>query len=440
MASSSAAAADIGSGRGADGGDDLGQRRFRRWFWLIVAVAGVWRGFYVAMAKVGEPLVGDQIYYSGQAVVIADGRWFEHPFFGGYAADHVPLTSLIIAPVSWLDSYVVMSQRFVMALLGTAVVAGVGVLARLIATRRVALIATAIAAVSANFWMNDGLLMAETPAAAGVVAVLVAAYWYRWQPGARVAVLAGVAVGVAALARAELLLLGPVLVAPLIFFTRREGATVSRRVGHVAVAGVMAALVIAPWVIRNQVRFEESTIMSTQDGLTLLGTNCPEAYYGDGIGFWILSCADRVEVPAGADQSVVSSLYREAAVDYARSELDRLPTVVTARLGRGLSVWRIDAMVNLNVGEGRETWASRIGLWQWWLLAPLALFGAIRWRSWAPRWPLVVCIGLSVALIAALYGIPRFRIAGEVSVVVFAAMAIDQLAARFSSSRSQATS
>lgn len=332
----------------------LDRYRFRRWYLAIVAAAALWRVLYVAFAKVGEPLVGDQIYYSGQAVTIADGSWFEHPYFGGYAADHVPLTSLLLAPVSWLDGTVVMAQRLVMAMLGTAVVAAVGVLARLVANRRVALVATAIAAIYANLWMNDGLLMAETPAAAGVVAVLVTAYWYRWRPGVSVAALAGVAVGVAALARAELLLLGLILVAPLIFFTRREGATASLRVGHVAVAGAMAALVIAPWVIRNQVRFEESTIMSTQDGLTLLGANCPEAYYGDGIGFWILSCADRVEVPAGADQSVVSSLYREAAIDYARLELDRLPTVVAARLGRGLSVWRTDAMVGLNVGEGRD--------------------------------------------------------------------------------------
>lgn len=411
---------------------ELDRRWFRVAFAVIVLAAGVFRVGYVVVAKDAEPLVGDQIYYSAQAVTLADGGGFEDPFRPGvYAADHAPLTALAVAPVSWSNTSHVLAQRLAMAGYGTMVVAGVGLLARWLLGRRAGLIAAGIAAVYANLWMNDGLVMAETLAAGTVVAVLLGTYVYDLRPSRWLAAAAGVAVGVAGLARAELLLLGPFVVAPMIAFgSRRTGRTdqdARTRLAHVVVAGAAAVLVIAPWVVRNQARFEESTWMSTQDGLTLLGANCPESYRGDGIGFWILQCTDRVDVPADADQSEVSARYREAAVEYATDHLDRLPAVVAARLGRGLSLWRTEAMVFLNTGEGRETWASRIGLWQYWVLTPLAMWGLWRWSGRQARWPLVVTAGLSVLLIVAAYGIPRFRIAAEVVIVVGAAAAVERI-------------
>lgn len=407
----------------------IDQRRFRLAFWIIVAVAGLWRLIYVLVAKDQDPLVGDQIYYSAQASTIANGEWFADPFAPGeFAADHAPLTSLSLAPVSWSDTDPVLLQRLLTALYGTMVVAGVGVLARWLFDRRIALIATAIAAVYANLWMNDALVMSETLAAAGVVGVLLAAYVYAERRHMKTAVVLGVVIGFAGLARAELLLLGPMLVLPLMLIRGSELTPATRqRLGHLAVAGAAAVLVVSPWVIRNNIRFEETTTMSTQDGLLLLGTNCEPAYEGGGRGFWLLSCIDLVDVPAGADQSERSNAYREFALDYLGDHADELPGVVAARLGRGLSVWQTDAMTFLNVGEGRERWASQIGLWQFWLLTPLAAYGLWRWPSTQRRWPLVVTGSLALIMIMAFYGIPRFRIPAEIGIVLCAAVALDQL-------------
>lgn len=423
---------------GSNGGETLDRRRFRLLFALIVLTAGLIRVGYVVVAKADDPLVGDQIYYSAQAVAVADGRGFEHPYTGEYAADHVPLTALALAPVSWSDDHHILPQRLAMAIYGTGVVAAIGLLARSLLGRRTGLLAVGLAAIYANLWMNDGLVMAETLAAATIVLTLLAAYRYDRRPSWVVAVAAGSAVGLAGLARAELLLLGPAVIAPMILAVGRRTVRgesridLRQRLVHLVLAGTAACFVIAPWAIRNQVRFDESTWMSTQDGLTLLGANCPESYSGDGIGFWILQCADRIAVAPGADQSEVSATYRRAAVDFIGDNLDRAPVVVAARLGRGLSVWRTDAMTNLNTGEGREPWASRIGLWQYWTLVPVAVFGFRKWRGQQPRWPLVVTAGLSVLLIVGTYGIPRFRIAAEVVIVIGAAAGIDALWRRFS--------
>lgn len=393
--------------------------------------AAVWRVLYVLMFKVDDDVVGDQIYYSGQAVAIANGNWFADPFIpGAYAADHAPLTALAVAPASWDDAEPFVAQRLLMAMYGTAVVAGIGLVTRWLTDRVTSLVAVAIAAVYANLWMNDALIMAETPSALAVVLVLFASYRFDLSRSTRDAVVMGLAVGLAGLARAELLLLGVVLVLPMVLFGQHASADRRRRVFHLAVAGLAAVALVSPWIIRNQVRFDETVTMSTQDGLTLVGTNCPAAFEGPGRGFWHLSCAFAVPVPDGADQSVRSAIYRDVAVDYLGDHLDQVPSVVAARLGRGLSVWQVDAMATLNQGEGRERLASWIGVVQFWTLVPLAAYGLVAWPVAQRRWPMLALILMSVLTIAALYGIPRFRIAAEVAIVVCGAIGLVSLVRR----------
>lgn len=406
----------------------MDRRRYRCWFVGIVALAALWRLFYVLVFKTGDDVVGDQIYYSGQAVTIANGDWFADPFIpGAFAADHAPLTALAVAPVSWSDADPFLAQRLLMAAYGVAVVAGIGLVTRWLTDRTTSLVATAIAAVYANLWMNDGLVMAETPTALAVVALLFAAYRFDLSRRRVDVILVGALVGLAGLARSELLLLGLLLVVPLVLTGRHAPADRRQRVVHLALAGLAAVVVISPWVIRNNIRFDESVSMSTQDGLTLIGTNCPAAFEGPGRGFWHLSCAFDVAVPVDADQSVRSAIYRDEAIDYFRAHVDRVPSVMVARLGRGLSLWQPEAMNSLNQGEGRERMASRLGVWQFWLLTPLAAYGLLRWPVEQRRAPMVALIVMSLATIVALYGIPRFRIAAEVAIVVCGAIGVMSL-------------
>ena len=410
---------------------DLDQRTFRLAFGAIVAAAGFLRIVYVLLAKRDEEVVGDQLHYFAQAATIADGRWFENPWVPGTpSALHAPLTALALSPVSWVDQNLIFTQRLTMAVYGMLVVAGIGLLARLLFTRWIALVATMIAAIYANLWMNDGLIMSETFAAAGVIAVLLTVYAYERRVTLLTATAIGVAIGLAGLARAELLTLGLVVVVPLTLLHRDRSWGV--RLGHLALAGGVSLIIISPWVIRNQVRFDDPTFMSTQDGLTLLGANCPETYSGDVLGFWFINCALRVDgaIPDGADESVRSSYYRRDAVEFIGDNLDRIPVVIVARLGRGLSMWETEQMIFFNRGEGREPWASRIGLWQYRILVPLAGYGLWVWPSERPRWPLVVTASISILMMAAFYGIPRFRIPAEIGIVICAGVGLVTLAQR----------
>ena len=147
-----------------------------RWssgFWLgllvIVLLALAVRVGYVLTVTRHDHHLYDAVFYELEARKLADGQGFVDPYPGRYAgepeAGHPPLTVLVLTPAAELPGDSQLWMRFTMAALGTVTVLLVGLLGRALAGDRVGLLAAALAAVYANLWMNDGLLMSETLAA-----------------------------------------------------------------------------------------------------------------------------------------------------------------------------------------------------------------------------------------------------------------------------------
>ena len=415
----------------------------------VVATAGfVFRVIYVIVVKRDHTLQtldifpGDQFYYSLAADGLAAGKGFVTPWHGlsgvadgvqaSHAADHPPLTAIVAAPASWLpggQGEHIFEQRFIMCLVGAGVIVMIGLLARQLAGRAVGLTAAAIAAVYPALWINDGLIMAESLTALFIAGSMWTALRYRQDPSGRLAIQLGAWIGFASLARAESLLLLVLLVAPLVILSHPRWRA---RVKAVVISGALTALVIAPWVVPNLMRFNEPVLMSTNDGVTLIGANSPQTYSGGAIGFWSLEYANTLApgIPElqGADASEQSRIWRAEALTYIGDNLDDQPRVMAARLGRLWSVFRPLQMSDFNTGEGRETWASNLAFVGFWVAAPLALIGWWRLgRDRLTRWPFAI-LAVHVSLIGALfYGIPRFRVPAEIAVVVCAATAIHWL-------------
>ena len=269
--------------------------------------------------------------------------------------------------------------------------------------------------------------MAESLTVLGVTGALYWATRYRAAPSIRLAVGLGAWIAFAALARAESLLLLPLVVAPLMWISHPGWRD---RLVRVAVTGVATVVVLAPWVVPNLVRFEEPVLLSHGDGLVLVGANNDAVYSGGGLGFWFppgefLEASGRFD---DTDPSIDSRLARDQAVEYIGDHLRDQPRVMAARLGRMWSVYRPLATAQLNTQEGREVWASHLSIGSLYLLAPLAVIGLWRLgRSWA-RWMLVAML-IHVSIVAVLfYGIPRFRAPAEVTFVVAAAIGLHWLA------------
>lgn len=427
-----------------------GTRSFRRLLLFVVALALVIRVGYVAGAKKGpceitpnhwiptECAVGDQTFYNGEANRLAMGDGFVEWGVPGKhappAADHPPLTVVVLAPMAWLvmhgpfswvnDPSGVTEERFYMALIGTLLVLLIGLLGRRIGGERVGLVAAFLAAIYPNLWVNDGLIMSETITCVTVVLALLLAYNLRDRPRVATAIACGAMCGLAGLARAELGLFIPLLAVPAALAARGVDRRTHLRLAATAVAA--AVVVMSPWVIYNESRFKDTTFVSTNDGLALAGSNCDHVYYGSAIGLTFLQppCIDDPQPPG--DQSQVSAIYRRRAFDYMSNHQSRMPVVVAARIGRTWSLYRPLDMLLYNLAEGKERVVNIAGIVAYYPLAALALVGGwllVRRRR-GMLWPLVIpAIALTVG-VALTYGQTRFRSAAEPSIVILAAIAV----------------
>ena len=431
-------------------------QKFWRILLAIVVVALGVRITYVAVAKKGPCTIrladgtpvgsspskcatGDELFYNGEANFVAQGHGFNDPYYAlshpgaksPPAADHPPLTVMVLAPVSWLVDHPPLSwmideklddhmreHRYTMVVLGTVLVLLIGLLGRRVGGPTVGLVAAGIAALLPTLWVNDGVVMSETVTGLTVVGALLCAFWLRDNPSWPRALALGALCGLAALARAELLLFVPLLAIGVAFTLRSDRAKLG------AIATVAAIAVLLPWVAFNNVRFKERTFISTNDGLALVGSNCGPVYHGSAIG---LTNLDQCLVPyPSGDQSQVAKVWRKRALDYMNDHKGRVPVVMLARIGRTWSVFRPGDMITFNVNEDREEWVTRLGLVAYYPVLILAIAGAVvlwRRRRRAALW--ILCVpAISVTVgVAVSYGQTRFRAAAEPSLAILAAVA-----------------
>jgi 4-amino-4-deoxy-L-arabinose transferase-like glycosyltransferase len=410
-------------------------RRFALALGAIVLGALALRVVYtVAVTAHPEDHPYDELYYVVQSDLVASGEGFAKPFENVPAADHPPLTTLAVVPATAIFGLPAdaLPQRLTMCIVGAGVVGVLGLLGRRIAGSVVGLAAAVVAAVYPNLFINDGIVMAEALTALLVAAALLFVYRLRdgWSPWDAAGL--GIACGLAALTRAELVLLLPLLAIPAVLGADRSAWRTRVRILGL-VLGV-AVLTTAPWVVRNLVTFEEPAFLSTGDGAVLLGANCARTYAGRLLGVWSLECS--TAVPETRDLSVSAKRQRDKGLEYMRDHLGRYPVVVGARIGRAFDVFRPFQTVDFGAREGRPREAAITGLVLYWLMIPFAIAGALLLRSRRTLlWPLVVPFGVVVVTVALGYGITRFRVPAEPSIVVLASVGLVAAWRRVTSAR-----
>ena len=407
----------------------LMESMWQSWWTRLSVIAGfglfVRLAFVLGITRFDEP-VGDQLYYSAQALTNARGGWFEQPFAQGMpAADHPPLTSLLLTPVTWLtksSGSFITAQRLTMVVIGVASIVVVAMIGRLLAGERVGLFAAVITAVYANVWVNDGLIMAETPTFFLLAMTMLMALIYRRQHHRKYLVGLGATSGLLALTRPELLLVTVLLVFFVIGVHRADD--VKRRLKYAAIVLIASLIVIAPWVIWNQSRFSDSVYISTNDGLTLAGANCDSTYYND-IGSWDIWCAYETTIPKEADASRASTLMRHDGLSYWSDHITRYPVVAAARIARVLSVGFIGSNNNAATFEGRPKWVSLLGVFQFWLIIVAAAFGLRKLANRIDQIILLVLLPMIVLVAMVANAYVRFRLPAEVGLIVLASIGIN---------------
>ena len=378
---------------------------------VVAVVAALVRLAYDLIALRRLHLGLDSTWYFLQGGVIRHERAFAD--VAVFATDRAPtaawppLYPALLAAVRVVAGDSIRAAQLVGVATGCATVVLTGLIGRIVAGRTIGLLAAALVAVNPLLIAADGSLMSETlfvPLALGALLVaLVAARtrsWWYWTA-------TGVIVGSAALTRAEGLLLIPFVVLPIAWNAYRGSAV--RAVVAVSVATSVCAVVVAPWVLRNEVRVDAPTVATVSSATAIAGANCAQVYRGDAIGSWAFACIHD-ELRAGRTEAEWTADIRDAGIRYARDHTGRLPVVGAARIARLVGLWDPADQVD------REALETRHRGWQYVVAGTAAVtfvagsVGIVMLgRRRRPIGGIAGLVVMSVAVALSTYGNTRFR-------------------------------
>lgn len=378
----------------------------------------------------------DNFFYHQAANLLAEGHGFINPFaFYGNPSDsiptagHPPLYSMLLAAWSWFGADTALWHRLASGLVSATAVIPVVLLVNRLAGRPAAIFAGFGVAFYPPLWMNDGLILSESlyiPLAAGA---LLAAQRVADNPSYQTVIVLSAVLAAGALTRSEAL---------LVFFTMLLGLVLTRTQASLAIrlkwllaASAVALLIMAPWVVRNMIAFEETTFLTAGPGYVMELGNCDLTYSGMFLGYWHKDC-DQNPWPTG-DESVVGAHKLSIAQDYILDHINEVPKVVAARVGRLFGVFRPFQNADFDVFfERRVRSHVQLGLWAHWGVSLCAVAGAVILRRRGETlWPTLGMVTVAVLTAAASFGITRYRVGADVALLVLASVAVGTLADRW---------
>ena len=375
------------------------------------------------------PVLGDGYFFHEVARLVADGQGWLNPgelTHGNHypTAEHPPLFPLLLAGLDKLGVTGYDGQRLLVTLIGTGAVVAAGLLGKRVAGAGVGLLAALLAAVYPTLVAADGALMSESLYGLLVALALLAALRVVDDPAPlRVATL-GAAIGLAALTRSEALLLLPLLGLPVAWHAAFGGPRA--RVLALVVLVLAAAVVVAPWTVRNWNAFGHVVPISNNGGTTVAGANCSRAYAGRDLGYFVTDC---IRVERRDNEAEDSARMRRKGVAYARAHASRFPVVSGVRF---LRAWGLYEPLRQGAdAEGRRRGVLLLGVAAYYLLVPLAVYGAATLRRRRAVLLILLAPAAMVSITAMLtYGSLRLRHAAELPLIVLAAVGLSRLADR----------
>ncbi|MEA2383431.1 MAG: hypothetical protein QOH72_3402 [Solirubrobacteraceae bacterium] len=415
-------------------------RRRGQWRWALAAVLVLAAAFAIRVAYVDATpnmkLVADARDYDGHAVSIARGMGYSKSYALRPTAFRPPGFTYLLGGVYHLAGVessatprrVIVARR-TQIVIGTVLVAMIGLVAAQLWGPVVALVAMALAAVYVPLVTMSGTVMSEPLFAVFMLACLSAAIMYRrsahrW----RWALLAGAFAGLATLTRANAM----ILLLPLAFVAWDRRPRWSLRALGPAVALVaVAVLVVAPWTVRNAQTLHAFVPVSTQLGSALAGTYNEDARTDQNHpASWrslrhVASYQDLVGHIERTNEAVLEKQLRHRAESYALHHPAYVATVPFWTTVRAFDLdgfdWARHTARTVSI-DGR--WADR-GIYCFWLFALLALAGAFTraarrapWYVWA--FPALMYLSVVFLVIET----PRYRTPLDPFIVLLAALAV----------------
>ena len=383
---------------------------------------------------VGDTFVADPDNYRLVAINVAEHGCFG---YGDHAIASRPVLYPLLVAGCWLmDPALWYSLAVLHVILGTATVLLTYRLGLRWGLGRWAVLAALLVAIDPILLLHSTLVMTETLATLLAVAGLLAVTSTAEKPAIAKAALAAALMALAVLCRPTFLVW---MASVLVLLPLVVGGSWRVRVSLFATSAIAATVVLAPWAIRNGIRFGKPTPATNHGGYTLLLANNPSFYeylrtnrsgeVWDAEQFnrdWSI----RSREVAGKDEVAIDRLAYADALAVIRSQPDtfiyscfvrvgRLWGLVPHRAGQNASSLRRTARWAVGLFYGVESLLALIGIgsllagrlprevvlrgWIWGLIL-VASFTAIHtfyWTNIRMRAPLIPVVCLAAALGAA---------------------------------------
>jgi 4-amino-4-deoxy-L-arabinose transferase-like glycosyltransferase len=366
----------------------------------------------------GYHLVHDAVDYDRHAAHIVQFGSFETSY-SRVTAFRPPAFIWLLSLFYWLfgdGEHRVELARYVNALVGTGIVAMIGVLARMLWGRREALVAMALGAVYLPLLEVGQAVMSE-PLFALLMLGAIAAALKRW------VFLTGVLFGFAVLARAN----GLILALPFAWALWEGRAQWWRPAAML----VIAALCVIPWTIRNQIVLGHFVPVSTQFGSAMAGTYNDQAQHDpkNPASWRALGHIPEMDRYIGhirqTNEAVLDQQLRSYAIDYIKdhpSSVVKTAFWTTRRmLDLGGIDWSIHTATTISIGRT----VAVLGVICFWIYFVLAVVGAFDPRARAaPLWVWAVPLLMYLSVVFLVVETPRYRTALDPFIVLLAALAL----------------
>ena len=412
-------------------------RTSKAFTWLLLSVLAL--GFALRAANLAatssspfftRPVIDGQVY-DEWALAIKSGKALAEPFYQD------PLYPYFLAVIYSVFGHNYVAVYAIQLLLGILLLWLIFDTTRMVFDRRAGIIAALLAALNKPLIFYEGQIE-KTALAVFLVGLFI---WMLaralnsrrpiWQ------FLSGLALGLAALTRANLLIFAPLLPLLLLFLRQQAGgprlvlAWNSRQVAPAlwALAGI--AIVIAPVAVRNTVLAKELTLTTTQSGQNLYIGNSEYNRTGQYVAPpWVRPNPEfeQTDFRDYADKAAGHKLsYRQVSDFYTRATLK----AITGSPGRALGLFARKFLLYFNDYEvpdnqdmyffSRYSWVLRIPLIGFGIIFALGLAGILLLRQRpVPRVSLIVFFfGYALSVIA-FYVFSRYRLPSLPALLPFA--------------------
>jgi len=409
------------------------QRADTAWVVAIVLFALTLRLIYVGQLRSSPDFdhpAMDALYHDQWAQAIATGeRFVEGAYF------RAPLYPAFLGLIYTVCGHDYLAPRLAQAVLGALSCGLLYLVGRLVFARWVAGVAGLAAG---SYWiliyLDGELLIPPLIVFLDLLLILCLLQAYR-RPAAWLFALAGVLLGLSAIARPNILLFGPGIVAWLLWLHRRQ---LARGLFYSAITTAGCLLVVLPITVRNWIVGRDLVLIASQGGVNFYIGNNPESdgctavvpgTPGDWWGGYYATIA-RAEQAAGRKlkPSEVSDYYYNEAFKFIREQPARFVGLMLLKVRLFWSWWEFSNNKGVYFWTEQFTPIMKFLPLGFGVVGPLGLLGlALCWRRRAELFPLWGFILIYMVSIVIFFCTERYRVPVLPLLILLAVFAVGTL-------------